>query len=263
MNDGRASDAQIFFTALSALTATLAGGELLLRWLASAQTASPATAIAARSAPLETIRPFYAFFVLLPVGLGFLAIGVPFLLRTLMAAVHRRVSRGEATGLAAVLIGAVALVVEARFERDGLATTLAITAVAGWQGRALLARAGERVAAAVLAAGGLSLVGLGYYERQLLAGVEQSMAIAPTLLLLAFFYLAFAVSTMAVAASRGSASRIVALLAAGASALWLASPVLRSTWADTVEAADRFEVDATLAAGTVLLLVGAIAWLRR
>jgi hypothetical protein len=84
------ADAQVLFASVAGMAAALLAGELLFRWLTATAAGALGPALLARTAALSSVRPLYAMFVLLPAGLAFLAIGLPFFLRVLTAAFRGR-----------------------------------------------------------------------------------------------------------------------------------------------------------------------------
>ena len=242
----------------------LTAGEMLFRLLLAGAAGQLGAALTSRIAPLATVRPLYAFFILLPAGLAFLAIGVPFFLRTLISATRGRLGRDDLFGLAALAACVAGLVVEIRVGGRGVATIAAALAIGLWQAAPSYAEIGRRVGFAIIATAGACLAGLAYYESRHLSGAEPSVAIAPTFVLLAFFFaLAGLITTTAAALQRDGDGRIAAAACWLAALTWMLSPLVRAKAATSAAGADRFELWATLLGAAVLAIAPVMHWLRR
>jgi hypothetical protein len=259
-----ASDAEIFFTSIFGAGLVLLAGELLFRVLVHGSAGPLGQSLIARAAPLSSVRPLYAFFVLLPAGLAFLAIGFPFFFRTVSEAARRRL---DARGVKALLaLGAciAAALIEVRTGGTGLVSVAATAAVGAWQARGALARLGERHGFSCLAAAGAALAGFAWYQWRATGGADPSIAIAPTLLVAAVFFAVVGLATATAAATqrRRRKGRISVTLCWLAVIAWLAVPLLRAPLAGSVAAADQLELGSSIGAGAVLAVIGVIQRLR-
>jgi len=253
------SDAEIFFTSVFGLTAVLLANELLFTVFAAAAAGTFGPALLARTAPLTSVLPLYAFFVLLPAGLAFFAIGVPFLLRTIVAVVRGRLA-GEARWALVLFAACVAAaVVEVEVGHRGVVAVSAAALLGAWLGRRPLATIGDAYGFRLLAAAGLSVGGLAWYEHRTAAGAATSIAIAPTLVVAgAFFALVGLATTTAAALRRDGDGRAAVVLGWLAVGIWLATPLLRARIADSALAADSLETASVAAAALILTAVGVV-----
>jgi hypothetical protein len=262
-NHTPSSDAAIFFASVFALATVLVIGELLFRLLLHTGEGALGAALLARTAPLSSVRPLYAFFVLLPAGLAFLAIGLPFFMRTLSAAISGRLRGRPRQALLALAVCALSAPIEARFDGTGIMSVVAAGAIGIWQSYRLVGRFGETQGFALLAAAGLLIAGLVAYEVAALGNSEASIAIAPTLLVAVAFFASAGLSatTAAAAAPRADGRIAVAVAWIGVAALF-AAPMLRSRVAASAAGADRFELVCTLTAAALLTGGGFVQRLR-
>jgi len=258
----RLRDSEIFFAALLALTATLVGSRLLGALVSDAAAVNFPPSLMARFGPSSTVANFSTFFVLLPVSLIFIAIGIPFALRSVAAAFRRDLERREVVGLLAVFGCLAGLVFEARAGGTGLLAFTATTALAYWQLWPPLAARGRRAADwAAAIAGGAGLT-LAYYQWTFIGGGELSVFVAPTFLVVAFYACVTAVAlALPSAVARPRVAPIGAALLACAGLAWLASAQLRD-FAAGIEAADRLELAVSSSGAGILLLSGIVGRLR-
>jgi hypothetical protein len=261
------SDSQIFFTAVLGMAAVLLTQFLVIKLVGADVITSGTGAETAAGAPLlarvakpKTVLLFYAFFVLLPAGLAFLGIGVPFALRTTLAALRGRLTRVELLGLAGIVASGALVALEWYFTTHGLLAIVAAGAVAIWQVWEPLSVAGRRLGFRLAGVAGLALLALAYYENRLLAQGQTSMALAPTALVAAAFFLAAALVLSGVAALRTGARGAAAacwLLAM----VWYQAPALAAA-ATKAGASDRLELGITTAVAAALLLLAALREVR-
>jgi hypothetical protein len=257
------SDAEIFFTSVFAIAGVLLVGELLFTLLEAASAVALGPALVARLAPLSTVRLLYASFVLLPAGLAFLAIGLPFCLRTLVAAFSRRLEPQARGALAALAACVVAAIVEVRLDMRGFVALSAAAAVSSWRAHPVLARMGAAHGFRLLAAGGASAAVLAWYEGRMLAHAATSIAVAPTFLVLAaVFAAAGLVTTTAAALRRDGDGRGAVALCWLAALGWLGAPLMRARLAASAPAADRVELWTTATAAIVLCAAALVHRLR-
>jgi len=256
------SDVEIFFTALLGLAATLVGRRVL-GWITSDMGPSAfAPSLATRFGSSATISNFSTFFVLLPIALGFIAIGIPFALRCLAALLRRQVSRREALGMLALAACLAAMIYEARIGLTGLLSVSAVAVVSLWQSWDALAVRGTRLGYWCIGVGALCLLGLAYYQSQYLAGSDPSRFVAPTFLVVAFYSLAAGL-VLTLPAGLGS-SRLpspAALATWIAVATWIAAPRLRGQ-AHNAAAADFLELSLATASAALMLATALLRQLR-
>jgi hypothetical protein len=260
----QATDAEIFFLALLGMASVLLAGVGLETFIAQSNVRGPG--LIARVAPVAWVQPIYVFFILLPTALAVLTIGVPFFLRTLVAAIRRTLGLEPALGLVSLVACAGLLVWELREGQKGLATLTAVAAVAVWQSWRWLAAPGRAVGARLVGTAGLALVGLVYYENAILRGGATSMAIAPTLAVVGFFCAALGVPLMLVRAFGravpGSRGRLAAATALIGAALWCAAPFGRNFNSEP-GAGDRYELLGTLAAAVLFVAIAVLSEIAR
>ncbi len=260
---------------LALATLALAGAfatQPLLHVFGSADESAPS--LIARLAPAQTVDRLWVVFVLIPAAIAFVGIGVPYAFRVLIAGVRGRLEpRGvSSAGLRATAVGLV--VAELTMGRNWLASLVLTCFVAAWTARGALAQVGLRFAPHLLAVAGFCLVGLAFYERRLQTGGALSIAVAPTLVLAAF-YASFvgAVASIGVGAQWRDGRPEVAkrtsllgtqvvvrtgLVAALLTAAWLFGP--RAVRAAVGGSPDVAEVTLTAAAGAAYLVLARVAW---
>ncbi len=254
MRERSATDAEVFFVAVLGAALVLLGGGLLFESLGWG---SSQGALLARVAPLRTVRALYAWFGLLPAGLAFLGIGLPFALRVVASAARRRLGRREAFALLGIAAGIAALLSPYGHDWKGplLLLVVAVTAMAG--AAPLLAERAAAWGRVLLAAAALSLLVVAVFEQQLLSGNRTGTAVASTAVAAAGFFLAPALGCLvAVGVSGGLRwywTSSVTLLAG----TWYALPWLR-TWVTTAAARfDYVELGTTIA---LALLLAVVVW---
>jgi hypothetical protein len=195
-----------------------------------------------------------------------LTIGVPFFLRTVVAAIRRTLGLEPALGLVALVACAGLLVWELREGQRGLATLAAIVTIAVWQSWRWLAAPGRAIGARMVGAAGLALAGLVYYENSILCGGATSMAIAPTFAVVGFFCAAIGVPLMLVRAFGrsvpGSRGRLAAAVALVGAALWCAAPFGRN-FNPEPGAGDRYELLGTMGAAVLFVAVSLLSEIAR
>lgn len=255
----RMRDAEIFGAAVMALAGVLAGGRLLAAFAAEGFGAH-GPSLAARFGSPTTVGNFTTFFVLLPVALAFVAIGIPFLLRSLAAAFRRTLEARELIGVVVVLSAVAGLFAEATFGTSGIASIGVMTAAGYALSWPAMAEARGRTAYGLLAAAGASLALLAYYERAFLAGAEPSLFIAPTFLVTGFFLgctgVLCALPSALKTRRRGEPNgRAGFALCAAAVAAWLTSPLMRH-WGADPGGADALEFYVTAGSALVLFAYG-------
>ncbi len=218
-----------------------------------------APSLVSRFGHSTTIANFSTFFVLLPVALVFIAIGIPFALRTVAAAFKRELESRELVGGVLALLAIPALLFEARLGGTGLMTFGATASLAYWQLWPALAVRGRRVADWTGALAGASALGLAYYEWSFLGGIEASRFVAPTFLVVCFYAGATGVLLrLPTAVSRARSGTVSSILIVGASVLWLVAPQLRQHGVSAANA-DALEFRVSAIAGVVLLITSLFA----
>ena len=257
-------DAQIFFAAVLGMTGVLLCGELLAALVTGSSGSAYGPALFSRmAATTQTVRWIYAFFVLLPASLAVLAIGFPFFLRSFIAALRGRLRRKEMIGFILMLGAFAGVGFEITRGGDGAIATAAAAVIALWQSGEAIGERGGTIGNRLLMTTGAVLLGLVHYERQVLSGSEPSLAIAPTLLVTAFFFGAAGLLMTTVAAlRRGAKGRGRVFLSWIALGYWASSPQMRRL-AVAAQEADNIEVASTAVAGVLLLVVGIAGELAR
>lgn len=215
-----------------------------------------------RFGPSGIVANFSTFFVLLPVALAFIAIGIPFALRTIAAAMRRELEHREFGGLAAVVGCVCGLVIEARGGGSGLVSFCALTALAYWQLWPALKERGRRPADWLLIVAGAAALSVAYYAWKFLGGAQESQFVAPTFLVVAFYA---AVSGIALVLppvfSRPRTGPISAIILISAVLLWLGAPQARAL-AVGAEDAETLELAISSVAAAIMLVGGALSRLR-
>jgi hypothetical protein len=252
------SDVEIFFAALLGLSATLVGRRLLTWITAELGADAFAPSLATRFGTSTTIANFSTFFVQLPVALAFVAIGIPFALRSCAALLRRQTSRREAFGILAFVAATIGLFYEARAGRNGLLSVTAIAMISLWQTWHAMAARALRFGYWCIAAGASCLLGLAYYEWLFVGGAEASLFVGPTFLVVAFYMLgAGLIMTLPGALARPHRSPAANLVTWLAVAMWLASPQLRAQ-APGVDEANLLELGLVTASAAALLLTAVV-----
>jgi hypothetical protein len=241
---GRRSDIDALFAAILATAGAFASFAIL-----QIITAALDGTAAGRLAPLETLGRLWVFFVLVPALLALIGVGVPCMLRTSVAYARGALARQDVLGLAGLAIGTALVVAEASMRRSGAASLAAMCAICSWR---LLPRAralGDRMLGPLLAIASAAMLGFGIYQRRLLAGEPASVAVAPTLFLVAFYASVAGISAGAAAAG---ARR---WMYRGASLAWLAA------YAAWIVVASECGVTGTYAVGGLLAVLAVWVWL--
>jgi hypothetical protein len=255
----RLRDSEIFFAALLALAVALTGSRALGMFVAEGASAPFQPSLVVRFGPATAIANFSTFFVLLPVALAFIAIGIPFALRTVAAAWRRELQTRERNGVVLAIVTVPALLAEARMGGSGLITFTATAALAYWQlWPALVVRGGRLGDWSSAVAGAAALV-LAYYEWRFLGGGEPSRFIAPTFLVIAFYAGAAGLALrLPVALALPRAAPVISGVIVAATLAWLAAPQLRGH-ATSVTEADSLEFMIAAISASVLLATGLLA----
>ena len=203
---------------------------------------------AGRLAQPETVGRLWVFFVLVPALLALIGIGVPCLLRTSVAYARGALTRQDALGLVGLALGAALVVAEASVRRNGTASLAAVCAICSWRLLPRTRALGDRTLGPLLAIAGAAVLGFAIYQRRLLAGEPASVAVAPTLFLIAFYA---SVAGIAVGAVAAGANRWIYR---GASFAWLAA------YAAWIAGAPACGVACTYAVGGLLVVLA--VWIR-
>jgi hypothetical protein len=199
-------DIEVLGLATLALAAAFATQPLL--HLAGAGDPSAPTLLA-RLAPAQTIDRLWVVFVLVPAAVAFIGIGVPYAFRVLVAGLRGRLEQTAAWSALAIAAAIALVVFELAVGRSGVPSLVLACAAAGWAARSALVALSVRLAPYLFAVAGIALFGLAVYERRLQASGSASVAVAPTLVLSAFY---------------ASLTACAGALAAGASALGIGAP---------------------------------------
>lgn len=200
-------------------------------------------------APPQTLGRLWVFFVLAPALLSLVGVGFPCLLRTTAAVARGTIPRDGAVSLAIVAFGLVSVAVEAAMQRSGIVALSALCALCLWRLRPLVSVLSHRLVLAMLATAGGALLGYAVYLQRLTAGFPASVAVAPTLFLLAFYATVTGVVIGALSAGRGRYSTAVV------------APVWLATYAAWIAAGDRWGATSTFFASGVLVSLAAWVWI--
>ena len=176
----------------------------------------------------------------------------------ILAAARGRLGRAQGITALALTVCSALVAADLVMQRSGMLPLVLTCAVALWRGGPSLRALGARFAPTSLVVAGGALLGLTFYQRQIHAGGEASIAIAPTLALLGFY--------------AGLVGVLCALLAASAPRAkgWLgaASALIAVAWAGGLRAlplfgarSDNAEMALTFTAGAALVAVA--VWSRR
>jgi hypothetical protein len=221
-----------------------------------------APSLMTRFGPSATVANFSTFFVLLPVALAFIAIGIPFALRTGAAMLRRELERRERIAVSLVAACLLMLVVEARVGGSGLWSFAAMAALSYWQLWPAFAEREPRLAQWCSAVAGASALGLAAYQWSFVRGAQASQFVAPTFLVVTFYTASVGVGLAIPTALRTPRKgAIAAFVVTVAAAGWLLSPSLR-TLSASVGDADILEFSVTTAAGALLVAAGLLGRLR-
>lgn len=260
MTERRPTDLEILAAAVAGLVGVLLGLPLMLD-LVSAFADPPS--LVSRLAPAETVRPFWVFFVLLPTSLAFIAIGLPFAFRLVLALFRSRLPAADVGKLAALASCLAAIGWELFSGRSGawsLTATLVVSAVTA---RRPLAAFGARGAGWTLVAAGASITVFAYYAHALAEGGEPSVAIAPTFAVAGFVCAATGLLTATIRALCRARVALRALAGAWiAAAGWIVSPALAGRGPAGVPP-DIFESYVIAGAGVLLAAFGLVLARRR
>ena len=201
-----------------------------------------------RLAPRDTVARLWVFFVLAPALVVLAGVGFPCLLRTLLALARATLPAESMVSLAAVAVGAGLVLAEAAMRGSGTKSLVLACVLCGWR---LFPRASalrDRLYGPLLVTASAALLGFAVYQQRLLAGAPASIAVAPTLFLLAYYAtLLGVVLGIAGALAQRAARRVTAAV----SLLWL------TTYAAWVVGAARWGVASTYGAGVALGLLAA------
>jgi len=246
------SDVDVLAGAIFLLAAALVTNPLLHALAGS----DGATTLLARLAPRATIDRLWVVFVLIPAAVTFVGIGVPYAFRVLITLVRRRLTRTDVTTTLALALCAALVAADLLMKRSGLLPLALTCAVAIWRAGAAYAARGQRLAPALVATAGIALLGVAYYQQGIRAGARPSIAIAPTLVLAAFYTGFVGLLGASVAAARPRASVRFAVMAGVVGLAWCAGlralPLLGS-------GAETAEVVLTMATGGALVALALAA----
>jgi len=189
----------------------------------------PDGGIMARLVPRETVGHLWVFFVLVPALLTLAGVGVPSLIRALVALTRGTLARDEIISLGTTTAAIGLVILEASLGGDGVSSVTLVCAVCAWRLIPHMSRISASLHGPLLVGAAISLLGLGVYQQRLHSGDAASVAVAPTLFLVSFY-----------ATAVGAAAGVLGAIAGGArvgrrtcaSLGWVA---VYATWIATVE----------------------------
>jgi hypothetical protein len=148
---------------------------------------SRGTTVLSRIAPPDTIGHLWVFFVLVPSLLLLVGVGVPSVIRALVALARGALTRYEINSLVMTAVAVALVVLEAGLRRSGATSLTLLCAVCAWRLISHMGTVGTRLQLPLLVGAAVSLLGLGVYQQRLHAGDPASVAVAPTLFLVSFY----------------------------------------------------------------------------
>ncbi|RMF24207.1 MAG: hypothetical protein D6760_03860 [Deltaproteobacteria bacterium] len=254
MKDQLARDAEVFFVAVLGAALVLLGGGLLFESLSAG--ASQAT-LSSRIAAVRAVRALYAWFGLLPAGLAFLGIGVPFALRTLLAAATRRLGRRQTLALIGVATGVALLLTPYGKGWKAPLLLCSIAAVAAAGGGGLLRRHAAAWGRILLALASLSFLAVTVFAERIAAGTAPSTVLGPTALAAAGFFLIPAFGCAVAATLAGIVRWYWTALLTLSATLWYGLPWIRAWGRAAGAPGDPIEVAVT---GVLAGVLAVAAW---
>jgi len=255
------SDSEIFFGSVFGAALVLLLNEGLCSLVFHSANGTLGPSLLSRTVPITSVRLIYTLLVLLPAFVAFAAIGVPFFLRTLASAVKGRLAAGSRRGLILLALCTAIGTIELHFGRDGSIAVTAIAVIGLVLGFPTIAGIGREHGFRLLAAAGLSLAGLAWYESRVAAGIDVDLALTPAALVAAGFFATAGLATATAAlVPQGSDGRLRVVGCWLAAVVWVAVPLVRSHLVANPILANRLELG-SLAAGAVALM--ALSMFRR
>jgi hypothetical protein len=140
-----------------------------------------------RLATRQTIGRLWVFFVLVPALLHLLSVGLPCLIRALGALSRGALGRSEITSLGSTAVGVSFVLAEAALRRSGTISLILLCLLCAWRLAPRLSTIGEKLQEPCLVITIVALLGFGAFQQKLGAGDAESVALAPTLFLIAFY----------------------------------------------------------------------------
>jgi hypothetical protein len=245
------SDVDVLAGTVFVLAAALATNPLLHTFASD-----DATTLISRLAPPATIDRLWVVFILIPAVVTFVGIGVPYAFRVLVTLLRRRLATEELRTAIALAVCAVLVLADLTMARSGIVPLALTCVVTAWRAGAAFVLRGERIAAPFIATAGAALLGVAFYQRELHAGNPPSVAIAPTLVLVAFYTgLAGAAGGLLAATARRASVWLGSIAALIGAAWWIglrALPLVRS-------GSETAEMLLTTAAGGALISLALVA----
>ena len=239
------SDTEIFMTAVAGLCLVFVFGGVIFEGLKAGGNTAGYVTLLALIAPVESVRPLYFAFVMLPALVAFLAVGVPVLVRVLlrMKQVHAR-DRAFlfALGLCCLLLYVDRVAGNASFLGLLLALSIGLRG-----GSRTIRRLATKLAGGLCLLTASSLVLLTWMGAGVQAGAPPGVAVLPTLVMLTCFLLLLSMVSVALA-QRGPQASVAAILLWCAALAWYPLAV---TGTELLAAA----VDMQAAAGLVMIFV--------
>jgi len=202
-----------------------------------------------RLAPAQTLGRLWVFFVLAPALLSLVGVGFPCLLRTTASVARGTIAREGVISLALVAVGLLSVAVEAAMQRSGIVALSGLCVLCLWRLSPRASALSRRLVFPLLVSASGALLGYAAYHYRLTAGLAASVAVAPTLFLVAFYATVIGVVIATLSAiSRHRSTAVVALV-------WLA------TYTAWLAAGDRWGAASTFLASAALGLLAAWVWI--
>ncbi len=250
----RFSDAQIFFASVLGLAGTFCAFRPLRMLVAAGTELTNGPTMVALLTPEATLRSLYVLFIILPVSLAFLAIGLPLFVIFFVRSMRRGWYREELVAMAAFSVS-LAVTVLGRSVlwvfQTGLIAVMLTAAIACWP---ILSEYGYRSGRRILGLAGLFLAGAVYYQWSYMGTGEVSVAVAPTFIVVAGFLMIIGIALI-VTTARSTFARVpavmgVPVLAVGA---WVGAQFVRVV-VESRAAGDVVELRTTLVVALVLVV---------
>jgi len=239
------SDTEIFMTAVAGLCMVFVFGGIIFEGLKAGGDTSGYVTLLALIAPVESVRPLYFAFVMLPALVAFLAVGVPVLVRILLRI--RQAQAGDRAFLFALALCCLLLYVDGAAGNASLLGQLLALGIGLRGGSRTIKRLATKLAGGLCLLTASSLALLIWMGARVQAGAPPGVAVLPTLVMLTCFLLLLSMVSAALA-QRGRLASLAAILLWCAALGWYPLAV---TGTELLAAA----VDMQAAAGLVVIFV--------
>jgi hypothetical protein len=239
------SDTEIFMTAVAGLCMVFVFGGVIFEGLKAGGDTAGYVTLLALMAPVESVRPLYFAFVMLPALVAFLAVGVPVLVRILL-----RIKQAQARDrafLLALALCCLLLYVDGAAGNASLLGLLLALGIGLRGGSRTIRRLATKLAGGLCLLTASSLALLTWMGAGVQAGAPPGVAVLPTLVMLTCFLLLLSMVSAALA-QRGPLASLAATLLWCTALAWYSLAV---TGTELLAAA----VDMQAAAGLVMIFV--------